>query len=81
MEEECSLQMFFLGIVIGCVLGVMIILICLNNDLIINQEVGNDICYQLTGNKSIASVEDGKLVCEIPSFDSTQNIIVRSNSD
>ena len=48
----------------------------------IDQEVLDDVCQQLTENKTaIGLVEEGgsKLVCELPSFDSTHNIIVREN--
>lgn len=55
-------------------------------DVPLNQETGDDICRQLTGNSTaVASVEanmyDGKLICTVPSYDSTQNIIVRSNKE
>ena len=55
-------------------------------DIRLDQEVADDICQQLTGNSTtVAFNEDfgsafgGKLVCVIPSFDSTQNIIVKTN--
>lgn len=48
---------------------------------ILPQEVINDICFQLTENSTVVGlVEDGKLVCELPSYDSTQNIIVKMNN-
>jgi len=65
------------------------------NYIKISQETADDICYQLTGNESVVAkdywdfsndgieghpIEKGKLVCELPSYDSTQNIVVMSNS-
>ena len=54
-------------------------------DIALDQETGDDICRQLTGKSTaVASDEakkiyDGKLICTVPSYDSTQNIIVKSN--
>ena len=55
----------------------------------ISQETGNDICRQLTGNESAIAEDDwdtsndigGKLVCVTPSYDSTQNIIVKNSAE
>ncbi len=48
----------------------------------LSQETGDDVCFQLTGNESVvADSLNGKLYCETPSFDSTQNIIIKENSD
>ena len=50
--------------------------------LVVEKEVANDICFQLTGNdKAVSLVEDKRFICELPSFDHTQNIIVRNNSE
>ena len=48
----------------------------------LSQDTADDICQQLTGNSSAIAVEelDGKLHCELPSYDATQNIIIKSNS-
>lgn len=65
-------------IVLGFILGTVA---TIHSGLILEPEVIHDICYQLTGNSSVIGlVEEGKLICELPSFDSTQNIIVRDNS-
>lgn len=55
----------------------------------ISQATANDICVQLTGNETAIAKDSwdtdaaigGKLICIIPSFDSTQNIIIKSNQD
>jgi hypothetical protein len=49
----------------------------------LSQETLDDICLQLTNESgTIAEVGvNGELICEIPSYDSTPNIIVKSNSD
>ena len=51
-------------------------------DIGLSEETAQDICQQLTGNKTEFKVESsrGKLICELPSFDATQNIIIKSNS-
>ncbi len=75
MDEDC----LFIAL-ISLMVGMMIILLILAPDVNINQVTANDICFQLTGNESaVASSQGGKLVCEIPSFDSTHNIIVRES--
>lgn len=55
-------------------------------DIKLTQEVADDVCRQLTGEPiAIASVDNptyfngAKLICTIPSFDATYNIIVKSN--
>ena len=51
-------------------------------DIGLAQETGDDVCRQLIGNETAeASSESGKLICTIPSFDSTQNIIVKTNNE
>lgn len=56
-------------------------------DISLNQETANDICRQITGDDTAIasndlgsmSMDGGKLICTIPGFDSTQNIIVKSS--
>lgn len=55
----------------------------------INQETANDLCIKITGNESTIAkdywdysqptIKKGQIVCELPSYDSTQNIIVKTN--
>ena len=61
----------------------MIIIFATTPDIGLDQKVADDICQQLTGNQTAVAVEDyemnGRLICELPTFDSTQNIIFRTN--
>lgn len=66
---------FFLGGIIGTLEPMW------DNQISLSQETGNDVCLHLTGNQSIASELNGKLICETPSYDSTTNIIVRTNGE
>lgn len=63
-----------------------------DNDLRISQETGNELCVAVTGNESSIAqdswdyqgeddrIEKGKLVCELPSYDSTHNIVIKMNN-
>ncbi len=75
-----------LGIIGGIVIGLMIMgaiwVIVYGESFDISQETGDDICRQLTGNESaVAKDSGGKLICLIPSYDETQNIIIKSNQE
>jgi hypothetical protein len=80
-----NLKFFLLGIAISAFILLILSVTVLTPDIALTQEVADDICYQLTGNNSVASVYEpnnigeGKLLCEIPSFDNTQSIIIRQN--
>ena len=62
-----------------------------NKYLTINQETGNDLCIKITGNKTAIAkdywdydvynrgIAKGTIACELPSYDSTHNIVVQSN--
>ena len=70
------------GIVIGLMLMGMVWVIVYEESFNISQETGDDICRQLTGNESaVAKDSGGKLICLIPSYDETQNIIIKSNQE
>jgi len=55
----------------------------------INQETANDLCIHLTGNETAIAkdwwnyqnkpIDKGQIVCELPSYDSTHNIVVKTN--
>ena len=68
-----------LGLGVGLVVTVLCMaFVGLFNSVIITQQTADDICHNLTGNiYAEGHSPDWKLVCEIPSFDSTKNIIVK----
>ena len=77
---------FFLGVVITYIIVCMVFVSFIIDDIRLNQETGNDICINLTGDMSAIAIDSmndgvqgnsGKLICEVPSFDSTTNIIVK----
>ncbi len=75
--------MFIVGIFMGMfVLGFIWLGIHMTS-FNISQETGDDICKQLTGNETTIAEDDGygNLICELPSYDETQHIIIRSNSE
>lgn len=70
-----------LGIVIGVVIMGIANIFC-TPPITLSQDTGDYICYNLTQQKGVvASSVDGKLICETPSFDSTQQIVVRHNNE
>ncbi len=74
---------FLFGMLVAAVL-MAILVFWLVPDFNLDPEVADDICQQLTGKDTAVAVEGngedyGKLICELPSFDSTQNIIIREN--
>ena len=82
MDGEDIILAIFLGLTIG-IFFTWVIVSAIGIDL--TQETGDDICKQLTGNETaVASDWDengyGKLICILPSYDSTQNIIVKENN-
>ena len=84
MDPE-NVMIFLIGMMAGVIFT---ILICIApQGILISQEVADDVCKQITGNESAIAKEDGskiyggKLFCIIPSYDETQNIIIKSNSE
>lgn len=85
--------LIFLGFMTGMFGYMIIVEVVLTPDLGVSQETADDICKQLTGNKSaVANTRynedyctswkgECKLICETPSYDQTQHIIIRSNSE
>ncbi|KKN58027.1 hypothetical protein LCGC14_0556850 [marine sediment metagenome] len=73
---------FCLGLVVGTI-------ITGSSGIDISQETADDICKQLTGNETVVAYDGwnrnelvgGKLGCELPSFDATQNIIIKQNNE
>jgi len=76
MSNDNALGWILLGYIIGAVI-VLILTSILNGPINLEQNVADDICLHLTNQTSVASVEDGKFVCETPSFDDTTYIVVR----
>ena len=74
---------FAIGIVIGVVLMGCIVVALQWNDILITQEVADDVCQKLTQNETATAdyTSEGKLICELPSFDATHNIIIRKNNE
>ena len=77
---------FLMGIFVGFIIAICIAIIPI--DIMISQETADDICKQLTGNDSTIAEDEsnsklygGKLICLTPSYDETQNIIIKSNSE
>lgn len=78
-NEQAS---FFVGgVVLGIVLGTFVFAFI--SDVVLDaqyftDETLDDICFGLTHNaEAEGNDEQGKLVCTIPSYDHTTNIIVR----
>lgn len=77
--------MVFLGAGLGMAIAFMISM----SGIDISQETGDDICKNLTGNESAVAYDwdsdsklgFGKFGCKIPSYDSTQNIIIKKNNE
>ena len=82
MCDSCDyIPYILLGLLMGMVLCGITILIVDQSYLTIDNSVGDTICEKITGNISTASTQNSKLVCTTPSYDSTLNIIIKSNGD
>ena len=83
MSDENML--FLLGILLGIFIGGFIVGLidgAITDPIGLSQKTGDEICINITGNRdAIANDKNDKLECIIPSFDSTHNIIIRSNND
>lgn len=83
MDEELEL-IFIGGIFVGAVLVVCIYLAILGWNFstgdIPSQETLDDICVSITHNSvTIGHMDNHKIVCELPSYDHSTNIIVHTN--
>ncbi len=82
-DVGCSMGIFLMGMVIGLMIGGTtfgLIMEISNNELIISEETAQDICNGLMNTTDIEyKVEDKgrKLICTKPSFDNTQNIVLK----
>lgn len=89
MSEACfDRRELFLFSLLGALLGYLFFYMSFlvfptyfidNSDLkIISEETATEICINLTNNSAaIGTTLDGKLICEVPSYDSTRNIIIK----
>jgi len=78
-EDSFAFVCFCFGIAIGVVLGSIIVCVIGSfNSFILSSETATDICKNLVNDTAVVpSTQNGKLICTIPSYDSTTNIIVR----
>ena len=84
-KEDVSgnIVLLIVGIFFGMMIGALMSTLMIDIDL--SQETADDVCVQLTNNSAAvaSNTHDGvyteKLICKIPSYDSTQNIIIESN--
>lgn len=81
-EEKIGCGDIVCLIIVVLIMGILFTGLCfiyhIYSNIFINQETANDICHNLSGNDySIANSKNGKLICEIPTYDSTTNIIIK----
>lgn len=76
------LLLLFIGLVLGLSLG-FLISNALADNLPPSDETVNDICKNLSGGNSTQGYIDGngKLICIVPSYDHTTNIIIKTVGD
>ena len=79
--NEDDMNYFVAGFIICAMLFAVFMLISslFDTNLCLSQETGEDVCRNLFPNQTmvVPSVEDGRLICEVPSYDHTINIIMR----
>lgn len=86
IERIFVFSIWILGVVIIFFIGAMV-----GNFFVevgLTQETADDVCQQLTGDSTAVASEESpggifgsKLVCTIPSYDSPQNIIIKTNNE
>lgn len=81
MDDGVSI---LIGLIIGMVITLVITAIVISvedpESEHPSEQTLNDICIELIGNETaIGKIEDKKLICEVPSFDATHNIIIRGS--
>lgn len=67
------------GLIIVLIVGILMgVAVSYPEGLIISNSTAHDICSNLINSSVVEpSVENGKLICTIPSYDHTTNIIVK----
>ena len=85
--DKCF-EAFFVIVAVAALICLGLAIGAVSINVALDQETADDVCQQLTGNSTaVASGDDyegfsgGKLICTIPSLDSTQNIIIKKNSE
>lgn len=83
MDSEAVAFWLTMCVCIGLITGLIFSGVVNDNNILLSQEVADDICRQLSGNETSLAEDtrDKKLVCRLPSFDATQNIIFKLNSE
>lgn len=70
------------ALIMGCAFGWSFTYAYYNSNILLSQESADAICYNLTSIEGVKGLsEHNKLVCEVPSFDSTSEIIIRTNGE
>jgi len=79
MEDE-SLGFFLLGMFIGALITLIVVVVSAG-DIDLSQDAADKACQEISKNVSAVAVRDVnkfRLICELPSYDHTQDIIIRS---
>lgn len=78
-------SVFVIGLAVGALIVMIVTFIfSFYYPVQLSQGTGNDICKKIVGNDSMnmnSYSENGKLVCEIPSFDNTRAIIIKNSGE
>ena len=79
INETVGLVVFFMIVLcVGIVIGSALSNYYYHDKIVLSQETADDVCKNLVPNQTVIASNAGeKLVCTIPSYDSTTNIIVR----
>jgi len=84
-EEPCG-SYIVMGMLFGILLLLFIQLMIGTFDVRINKVTMNEICQKLNTNTTLENINinayadrNGKLICEYPSYDNSQNIVFTSN--
>jgi len=83
MDGEDIVGIAMVCILGGFVIGGFLFDVIFAADIEISQETADDVCKQLTNDSTAVAenTQEQTLICKLPSFDSTQNIIFKLNSE
>lgn len=78
-----DVESFWVGALLGAILAAAFIGFSITDGgFYISDETAFDLCKNITNSTAVEpSVENGKLICTIPSYDHTTNIIVKQAGD